>query len=81
MNECYVFQALVLVSHILTHVFLTVSMTAKADLQNNNLSTLEENPCVRRIEFLPPEINVRYQLDCVCHKVLTYVFSPFCAMI
>ena len=33
--------------------------------------TMEKNPYVCRIEFLPPKINVISQLNCICHKVLT----------
>ena len=39
--------------------------------QNCFISTLEKNPYVCRIEFFPPKINVIFQLNCICHKLLT----------
>ena len=35
--------------------------------------TLEKNPYVCRIEFFPPKINVIFQQNYICHKVLTFL--------
>ena len=42
--------------------------------------TLEKNPYICRIEFFPPKINVKLLLNCICHKVLTYLDSQYCAI-
>ena len=47
------------------------------NLTQESSINFEKNPYVCRIEFFPPKINVRLQLNCICHKVLTFPFlSP-----
>ena len=35
--------------------------------------TLEKNPYECRIDFFPPKITVKFQVNGICHKVLTYL--------
>ena len=36
-------------------------------------STLENYPYVCFIDFFPPKINVKFQVNGICHKVFTYL--------